>query len=95
MEDMQEFNPQSFVAALFSQEEDDQEMAINYGVIGGTGVYNPQILTNIEELTVETPYGDSCQGRCAFWEKVAFLASMVRAMQFPHIKLIIGAILWL
>ena len=33
-------------------------MAINYGVIGGTGVYNPQILTNIEELTVETPYGE-------------------------------------
>ena len=32
-------------------------MEINYGVIGGTGVYNPKMLTDIEERIIETPFG--------------------------------------
>jgi len=32
-------------------------MQAEFGVIGGTGLYDPKLLKNIEEVTVETPYG--------------------------------------
>lgn len=31
---------------------------MNYAIIGGTGVYQPDLLDNIQEKTVTTPYGD-------------------------------------
>ncbi len=63
-------------------------MTINYGVIGGTGVYNPQILTNIEELTVETPYGEIPVkvGRLS-GKKVAFLARHGQGHAIPPHKI--------
>ncbi len=32
-------------------------MQAEIGIIGGTGLYDPKLLKNVEELTVETPYG--------------------------------------
>jgi 5'-methylthioadenosine phosphorylase len=32
-------------------------MQVEFGVIGGTGLYDPKLLKNIQEITVETPYG--------------------------------------
>jgi 5'-methylthioadenosine phosphorylase len=32
-------------------------MKAEIGVIGGTGLYDPKLLKNVEEVTVETPYG--------------------------------------
>ncbi|OPX86745.1 MAG: S-methyl-5'-thioinosine phosphorylase [Pelotomaculum sp. PtaB.Bin104] len=33
-------------------------MSVKLGIIGGTGVYNPEILTDPQEQTVSTPYGE-------------------------------------
>jgi 5'-methylthioadenosine phosphorylase len=32
-------------------------MQAEFGVIGGTGLYDPKLLKNVREITVETPYG--------------------------------------
>src|SRR3989304_399282 len=32
-------------------------MQAEFGVIGGTGLYDPKLLKNVQEVTVETPYG--------------------------------------
>jgi 5'-methylthioadenosine phosphorylase len=32
-------------------------MQTEIGIIGGTGLYDPKLLKNVEEVTVETPYG--------------------------------------
>ena len=32
-------------------------MQAEFGVIGGTGLYDPKTLKNVQEITVETPYG--------------------------------------
>jgi 5'-methylthioadenosine phosphorylase len=32
-------------------------MQVEFGVIGGTGLYDPNLLKNVQEITVETPYG--------------------------------------
>lgn len=32
-------------------------MQVEIGIIGGTGLYDPKLLKNIQEITVETPYG--------------------------------------
>lgn len=32
-------------------------MQAEFGVIGGTGLYDPKLLKNIQEVTIETPYG--------------------------------------
>lgn len=32
-------------------------MQAEIGVIGGTGLYDPKLLKNVQEITVETPYG--------------------------------------
>jgi len=32
-------------------------MQAEIGIIGGTGLYDPKLLKNVQELTVETPYG--------------------------------------
>jgi 5'-methylthioadenosine phosphorylase len=32
-------------------------MRVEIGIIGGTGLYDPKLLKNVEEITVETPYG--------------------------------------
>jgi 5'-methylthioadenosine phosphorylase len=32
-------------------------MQAEIGIIGGTGLYDPELLKNIEEVTVDTPYG--------------------------------------
>lgn len=32
-------------------------MQAEFGVIGGTGLYDPKLLKNIREITVDTPYG--------------------------------------
>ena len=32
-------------------------MQAEIGIIGGTGLYDPQLLRNVEEVNVETPYG--------------------------------------
>jgi 5'-methylthioadenosine phosphorylase len=31
---------------------------INYGIIGGSGFYRPDLLKDVREITVETPYGE-------------------------------------
>ena len=33
-------------------------MQAEIGIIGGTGLYDPQLLKNVEEVNVETPYGE-------------------------------------
>lgn len=33
-------------------------MQAEFGVIGGTGLYDPKLLKNVQEVTVETPYGN-------------------------------------
>lgn len=32
-------------------------MQAEFGVIGGTGLYDPKLLKNIQEITIDTPYG--------------------------------------
>jgi 5'-methylthioadenosine phosphorylase len=32
-------------------------MQAEFGVIGGTGLYDPKLLKNVQEVTVDTPYG--------------------------------------
>jgi 5'-methylthioadenosine phosphorylase len=32
-------------------------MQAEIGIIGGTGLYDPELLKNVEEVTVDTPYG--------------------------------------
>jgi 5'-methylthioadenosine phosphorylase len=32
-------------------------MQAEIGIIGGTGLYDPQLLKNVEEVNMETPYG--------------------------------------
>ena len=32
-------------------------MQAEFGVIGGTGLYDPKLLKNAQEVTMETPYG--------------------------------------
>jgi 5'-methylthioadenosine phosphorylase len=32
-------------------------MQAEFGIIGGTGLYDPKLLKNVEEVTVDTPYG--------------------------------------
>ncbi|HEX9862809.1 MAG TPA: S-methyl-5'-thioadenosine phosphorylase, partial [Candidatus Bathyarchaeia archaeon] len=32
-------------------------MQAEIGIIGGTGLYDPKLLKNIEEVTLNTPYG--------------------------------------
>ena len=32
-------------------------MQVEFGVIGGTGLYDPKLLKNIQEITIDTPYG--------------------------------------
>ena len=32
-------------------------MQAEIGIIGGTGLYDPKLFTNVEEVTLETPYG--------------------------------------
>ena len=32
-------------------------MQVEFGVIGGTGLYDPKLLKNVQEITVDTPYG--------------------------------------
>ena len=32
-------------------------MQVEFGVIGGTGLYNPKLLKNVQEIYVDTPYG--------------------------------------
>lgn len=31
---------------------------LNYGIIGGSGFYQPDLLANVREISVETPYGE-------------------------------------
>lgn len=33
-------------------------MKVKIGIIGGTGIYDPKMLKNVEEIKVETPYGE-------------------------------------
>ena len=32
-------------------------MQVEFGVIGGTGLYDPKLLKNVQEITIDTPYG--------------------------------------
>jgi 5'-methylthioadenosine phosphorylase len=49
-------------------------MAIRMAIIGGTGVYDPRILSNIREEAVTTPYGDAALRVGTYeGEEVAFL----------------------
>ena len=32
-------------------------MQAEFGVIGGTGLYDPKLLKNVQEITLDTPYG--------------------------------------
>ncbi len=41
----------------YSTKPKEAKMAVNYGIIGGTGVYDPKILENIREEIVTTDYG--------------------------------------
>lgn len=49
-------------------------MKADFGVIGGTGVYDPQILTKIDSLKVDTPFG-SVKLEIGNWQgkRIAFL----------------------
>ncbi|SMB93657.1 methylthioadenosine phosphorylase [Desulfonispora thiosulfatigenes DSM 11270] len=50
-------------------------MKIDFAVIGGTGVYNPKMLTNLKIVDEDTPYGKvSITIGEVFSKKVAFLA---------------------
>ena len=47
-----------FVVAIFiSSTFEVNGMQAEIGIIGGTGLYDPKLLKNIQEVTVETPYG--------------------------------------
>ncbi len=32
-------------------------MQVEFGVIGGTGLYDPKLIKNVQEITLDTPYG--------------------------------------
>jgi len=51
-------------------------MQAEIGIIGGTGLYDPELLRNVQEVTVETPYGkpsDSITVGELAGKRVAFL----------------------
>ena len=51
-------------------------MQAEIGIIGGTGLYDPQLLKNVKEITIDTPYGspsDSITLGEMAGRKVAFL----------------------
>ena len=59
-------------------------MSISYGVIGGTGVYNPKMLDNLEEIMVDTAYGIvSLKIGTISGKKVAFLARHGKGHSVP------------
>ena len=71
-------------------------MSINFGVIGGTGVYNPKMLTSLREVTVDTPYGN-VQVKIGVYQnkEIAFWPDMAFAIQSHLMLLITKQILWL
>ncbi len=70
-------------------------MKTKVGVIGGTGVYDPQILEDIRDIDVDTPYGKaliyqgSLQGR-----EVCFLPRHGRTHAVPPHKINYRANIW-
>lgn len=70
---------------------------VEIGLIGGTGVYDPAIMEDVEEVKVYTPYGrpsdllavGSFAGR-----KIAFLPRHGRSHQIPPHKIPFRANLW-
>ncbi len=63
---------------------------IRFGVIGGSGVYQIEALENIEELTLETPFGppsDSYTVGTLHGQRVAFLARHGRGHRISPTRL--------
>ncbi|MCL6520927.1 MAG: S-methyl-5'-thioadenosine phosphorylase [Firmicutes bacterium] len=65
-------------------------------LIGGTGVYDPEVLEGVRELSVETPYGlvHLLAGRFPGGEEVAFLARHGRHHSIPPHRVNYRANLW-
>ena len=63
---------------------------VKIAVIGGSGVYNPDMLENVRKETVETPYGDvSLQIGTYAGKEIAFWHVMAVIILLPHTRLII------
>lgn len=68
-------------------------MSVRIAIIGGTGVYDPNILKDITEEKVDTPFGGikvkvgSYQGK-----RVAFMAGTVKTIPWRRIVSITGPI---
>ena len=67
------------------------------GIIGGSGLYDPQILTNVKEIKVYTPYGlpsDNIILGEVEGKKVAFLPRHGRGHKIPPHKINYRANIW-
>ena len=67
------------------------------GIIGGSGLYDPQILTNVKEIKVYTPYGEPSDNIILGeleGKKVAFLPRHGRGHRIPPHKINYRANIW-
>ncbi len=67
------------------------------GIIGGTGVYDPRLLENPEEIEVETPYGkpsDKITLGAYAGKKIAFLPRHAKGHKIPPHKINYRANIW-
>jgi len=67
------------------------------GIIGGSGVYDPKILTNVKEIKVYTPYGQPSDNIILGeleGKKVAFLPRHGRGHKIPPHKINYRANIW-
>jgi 5'-methylthioadenosine phosphorylase len=69
----------------------------NIGIIGGTGIYDPNIFNVIDELEIKTPYGEPSDKItiCSFKEKkIAFLPRHGKNHRLPPHKINYQANIW-
>ena len=70
---------------------------VSIGIIGGSGLYDPQILTNVREIKVYTPYGEPSDNIIIGeleGKKVAFLPRHGRGHRIPPHKINYRANIW-
>jgi len=73
------------------------EVVANIGIIGGSGLYDPEILREVREIKIYTPYGepsDKIVVGSLFGKKVAFLPRHGRGHRIPPHKINYRANIW-
>lgn len=69
--------------------------SLKYAIIGGTGVYDPQLLEDLQEKTVETPYGEiTVQTGRYQGHEIAFMPRHGKGHSVPPHKINYRANIW-